>query len=83
MKNISNKNNINVIINPIKDLDRYDEQLFILSKNKNIIFGNNEINLYDDKFKEKRIIGHYYGKIYICLNLNEETFATQRKIIMI
>ena len=75
LKNISNKNNINVIINPIKYLDGYDEQLFILSKNKNIIFGNNEINLYDDKFKAKRIIGHYYGKIYICLKLNEETFA--------
>ena len=79
LKNISNKNNINVIINPIKYLDRYDEQLFILSKNKNIIFGNNEINLYDDKFKAKRIIGHYYGKIYICLKLNEETFAYSKE----
>ena len=78
IKNILNfkkKFNENIIIKNIKTFNDTIIDLLILSPNKNIIFTQFSIYLYDDLFMNKKLISNNYYKTYDLLKLNENEFV--------
>ena len=73
--NFNKKFNENIIIKNIKTFNDTIIDLFILSPNKNIIFTQFSIYLYDDLFMNKKLIDHNYYKTYDLLKLNENEFV--------
>ena len=82
IKNIMNinksSNENNITIKRVKTFDEEINNLLLLSPNKNIIFTEFDIVLYDDLFINKKLISRDNYEPYDLLKLNENTFVCSK-----